>query len=199
VLELGAGAALPSLLASIMPQPPSRVVISDYPDEIILGNLRKNVERNTVHRSPGCEVSCVGYEWGTDVKPLLALVPELDDQTKRHNRKLGFDALILSDLLHFRSSHSDLIYSMTHCLMRARTSRVYVSAGTYTSAEICSNFLLESEQAGLQWEEGERSDVWTGMMKVSDLTLQDLGTRKGMCRWWVGRWKEEVIPLQSDY
>lgn len=30
-----------------------------------------NVEKNQCHVTPGCEVRCIGYEWGKDVKPLL--------------------------------------------------------------------------------------------------------------------------------
>ena len=47
VLELGAGSALPSLLLSTRATPPSLVVVTDHPDEVILGNLRKNVKRNS--------------------------------------------------------------------------------------------------------------------------------------------------------
>jgi hypothetical protein len=75
VLELGAGCALPSLLLSTL-SPPSKVpkiiVITDYPDETILRNLRANVERNTnLIQAVGCEVTWKGYEWGTDPEEVL--------------------------------------------------------------------------------------------------------------------------------
>lgn len=51
--------------------PPAVVVVTDYPDDGILGNLQKNVDRNRSLVRAGCTVHCTGYEWGTDVKPLL--------------------------------------------------------------------------------------------------------------------------------
>ncbi|TFY59004.1 hypothetical protein EVJ58_g6050, partial [Rhodofomes roseus] len=46
VVELGAGCALPSLLASTLARPPSLVVPTDYLDAPILVNLTRNLERN---------------------------------------------------------------------------------------------------------------------------------------------------------
>jgi EEF1A N-terminal glycine/lysine methyltransferase len=73
VIELGAGCALPTLLAATLASPPSVVVITDYPDETILGSLRRNVERNRVHFTRAEAVHWVGYEWGADVTGLLDL------------------------------------------------------------------------------------------------------------------------------
>jgi EEF1A N-terminal glycine/lysine methyltransferase len=47
------------------------VVVTDYPDDTILGNLERNVERARAHAAEPSVVHCVGYEWGTDVSPLL--------------------------------------------------------------------------------------------------------------------------------
>lgn len=71
VIELGAGCALPSLLMATLPQPPAIVVVTDYPDDTILGNLEANVNRNWSHYQSGCSVRYFGYEWGKDVGPLL--------------------------------------------------------------------------------------------------------------------------------
>ena len=71
MIELGAGCALPSLLSATLDCPPALVVITDYPDQTILGNLTANIERNRVHFSASCNVRCLGYEWGQDVSPLL--------------------------------------------------------------------------------------------------------------------------------
>lgn len=51
--------------------------MTDYPDEIILGNLRNTVERNRQLYQQPCVVHCEGYEWGTDVSSLL-LGPHVD-------------------------------------------------------------------------------------------------------------------------
>ncbi len=71
VVELGAGCALPSLLMSTSAQPPSLVVVTDYPDDVIMKNLKENVNRNRSHVSYGCITCCQGYEWGTDAHSLL--------------------------------------------------------------------------------------------------------------------------------
>ena len=71
VIELGAGCGLPSLLLSTQPEPPSLVVLTDYPDENIMGNLKMNVDRNQHVASSGCNVKWAAYEWGTDHFALL--------------------------------------------------------------------------------------------------------------------------------
>lgn len=73
VVELGAGCALPSLLMTATSEPPSLVVVTDYPDDVILGNLKRNVERNRQLVTGGCEVRCRGYEWGKGVEPLMCV------------------------------------------------------------------------------------------------------------------------------
>ena len=71
VIELGAGTALPSLLASTLPTPPILVVVTDYPDDLILNNLQSNIDRNSGSITPPCIVQCRGYEWGKDPSHLL--------------------------------------------------------------------------------------------------------------------------------
>jgi EEF1A N-terminal glycine/lysine methyltransferase len=72
-VELGAGCGLPSLLAATLreDQAPSLVVVTDYPDDMILGNLKMNVEVNRDCFNPKCNVVCEGYEWGTDTGALM--------------------------------------------------------------------------------------------------------------------------------
>jgi EEF1A N-terminal glycine/lysine methyltransferase len=77
VLELGAGTALPSLIAALSPSPstssPKRVVITDHPDPSIFNNLHKSVDTNRALLRPDVDVEVVGYEWGADPEPILAL------------------------------------------------------------------------------------------------------------------------------
>ncbi|KAJ7204840.1 hypothetical protein GGX14DRAFT_646547, partial [Mycena pura] len=157
VVELGAGSALPSLLLSTVSAPPASVVVSDYPDSGILGNLTKNVERNKHLVSPGCTVQCCGYEWGADVAPLLALSGRPDHK---------YDLIILSDLLHFHSSHSVLISSMNALL--AKDGQAHVAAG----------FIFEE----IVPAEDERE--WFGRSIVNGLDKTALGLRKSACRYW---------------
>ena len=92
VVELGAGSALPSLLAATLPKGrhASLVVVTEYPDLSIMDTLRGNVERARRQRGKPhptvchqdaeeseekgrerCEIECIEYEWGSDVSQLL--------------------------------------------------------------------------------------------------------------------------------
>ncbi|KDQ07415.1 hypothetical protein BOTBODRAFT_167039 [Botryobasidium botryosum FD-172 SS1] len=185
MLELGAGVALPSLLASTLPSPPALVVITDYPDEAIMSNLRYNVESNGDLIQPGCEVIVRGYEWGTDATTLLNILPPAKSGT-------GYDVLFLSDLLYF-DAHDSLIRSMVLLLSRRPASRAYIGAGKYTPSAVCSRFLSAAADAGFVVEQGEFDGDWKGSMNVSDLTAEELCLRKGNVYWWVARWNNTVL------
>lgn len=102
----------------------------------------------------------------------------------------GFDVVVLSDLLHFDASHDVLLAALTSLLRPSPDARTYVAAGKYTPAAVCTRFLHAGEALGLVWEEGEDDPVWRGSLEVrgGGLDAEQLGVRKGMCRWWVGRW-----------
>jgi len=99
--------------------------------------------------------------------------------------------VILSDLLHFHSSHPVLVKSLTALLSRDSSARTYVAAGNYTRPDICANFLRLGEQSGLVWEEQDNTGVetqWLGALSVPGLTNAQLAVRKNACRLWIGRW-----------
>lgn len=50
------------------------MLITDYPDPVILANLERNVRRNEGAVTGGCKLSWTAYEWGTDVAPLLSVI-----------------------------------------------------------------------------------------------------------------------------
>ncbi|TFK46809.1 hypothetical protein OE88DRAFT_1739151 [Heliocybe sulcata] len=185
MIELGAGCAVPSLLASTLPEPPALVVITDYPDEAILHNLSQSLDRNRSAVASGCDIRCLGYDWGRDVSPLLDISPA----------RAGYDIVLLSDLLHFDASHSDLLTSLVSLLRKTPTARTYVAAGKYTAAVVCTSFLQSAERNGLVWTEGDEESEWLGNLPVSGsgLNRENLGLRKTMCKWWTGRWSEDVL------
>lgn len=113
----------------------------------------------------------------------------------------GFDIVILSDLLHFDASHDVLLASLTSLLSASKTSRAYVAAGKYTHTEVCDHFLSEGEKMGITWEVGEDDPVWKGTLPVhgGGLDREQLGVRKGMCRWWIGRWNLDKISPVADH
>lgn len=114
---------------------------------------------------------------------------------------VGYDIVILSDLLHFSTSHDALLLSLTSLLAKNRTSRAYVAAGNYTPPSICENFLREGERLGIIWKEGGDDEYsttmdneWRGTLEVSGLDKEQLAIRKGACRWWLGRWVHSDDP-----
>ncbi|KAK2590368.1 Protein N-terminal and lysine N-methyltransferase efm7 [Conoideocrella luteorostrata] len=74
VLELGAGAGLPSLVAGILGA--RKVVMTDFPDPDLLENMQKNIDMCDETVQPngliGRTVDAVGFVWGADSRPLLA-------------------------------------------------------------------------------------------------------------------------------
>lgn len=93
-MELGAGCALPSLLAATLPngKHASLVVVTEYPDPSIMNTLKGNVERARHQRGKPhptvrhqgteeseekkcCKIEYAEYEWGSDVSQLLLSLP----------------------------------------------------------------------------------------------------------------------------
>lgn len=110
--------------------------------------------------------------------------------------------MIMSDLLHFDQSHEVLVHSLTKLLARNRDARGWIGVGLYTPLEHCRSFLRRAEKAGLRWleqgdgEDGRETDTtWRGTLTVQGLDAEQLGTRKGMCRWWVAGWSESESSL----
>ncbi|KAI0264855.1 hypothetical protein BC834DRAFT_970424 [Gloeopeniophorella convolvens] len=93
VLELGAGGALPALLAAKAGA--ARVVATDYPDAALLANIAHNAAANGVRAGV---LSVVGYVWGADVAPLL--------EAAGGER---FALVLLSDLVFNHSQHGALL------------------------------------------------------------------------------------------
>lgn len=91
IIELGAGAGLPSLCLASMntPEINNQIVITDYPDENIIDNIQKNLTNNikSEFRS-NCNV--LGYCWGEDISTLTNLLPP---------EKLFFDIIIIADTI----------------------------------------------------------------------------------------------------
>lgn len=114
VLELGAGAGLPSLICAL--HTANKVVVTDYPDPDLIENLRYNISHSL---DPQSQMSIVakGYLWGNDVQPLKA---ELTDPEK------GFDVLILADILFNHSEHEKLILTMERTLGKENAARALV-------------------------------------------------------------------------
>ncbi|KAI9759780.1 MAG: hypothetical protein M4579_002079 [Chaenotheca gracillima] len=114
VLELGAGAGLPSLVCAISGA--KIVVVTDYPDSELVENLRQNIARCKL--LPAQEtVYAEGYLWGA---PCERLTSHIEDPEK------GFDLLILADLLFNHSEHAKLLLTVQKTLKRSSESKALV-------------------------------------------------------------------------
>lgn len=110
VLELGAGAALPSLvLLAQQDALPSAVIISDFDDPAIVEAMRKNVEANAhLLRVDICRV--VGHTWGTSIAPLIGALADIAGCTDSPGA--CFDVILLADTLWDQQPHDDLLSSI---------------------------------------------------------------------------------------
>jgi nicotinamide N-methyltransferase len=85
ILELGAGAGLPSLTAAMCGA--EKVVITDYPDQSLVDNMVWNADVN-LNQEVRENVDVEGFVWGAKVDSLL-----------EKSGGEGYDILILSDLV----------------------------------------------------------------------------------------------------
>ncbi|KAL6708569.1 Protein N-terminal and lysine N-methyltransferase efm7 [Coniothyrium glycines] len=113
VLELGAGAGLPSLVCAL--NEASKVVVTDYPDADLIENLRYNIENCKLLPNPR-QIVAEGYLWGASINHL----------TKHLDGEDRFDVLILADLLFNHSEHEKLIKTVQLTLKRSPDARAYV-------------------------------------------------------------------------
>eukprot|EP01036_Dinobryon_divergens_P024204 gene24204-32633_t len=104
VLELGAGAALPSLVASALGA--RLTVVTDFPELSVLDHISTLVERNNLSN---CNV--LAHKWGEDMDTLL----HVSEETLN-----GYDLIILAELLwkDTYSEHFRLLTSVAHCLSK---------------------------------------------------------------------------------
>ncbi|KAK7753632.1 Protein N-terminal and lysine N-methyltransferase efm7 [Diatrype stigma] len=126
VLEVGAGAGLPSLVCAILGA--RKVVVTDYPDPDLVENMQKNILECELIPTAGdspedCVIVADGYVWGADPAHLLA-----------HLQPVGssrFDTLILADLLFRHSEHGKLVQTVEETLHRRPDSRAFVFFTSY--------------------------------------------------------------------
>ncbi|KAG6008800.1 hypothetical protein E4U21_003829 [Claviceps maximensis] len=128
VLELGAGTALPSIMAGLLGA--SRVVATDYPAPAVLHALRQNMTRNIqpdlsppdARTTPQSCIAVHAHSWGDFASSGLA-------QTDRHS----FDRVIAVDCLWMPWQHENLRRSIHHFLRRDDPdARCWVLASFHT-------------------------------------------------------------------
>ncbi|KAL3420638.1 Protein N-methyltransferase NNT1-like protein 2 [Phlyctema vagabunda] len=135
VLELGAGAGLPSMICGMLQA--EKVIVTDYPDPDLVSNLWTNIEMAEGLRAEKGEkidpdartVVAEGYCWGADVQPLTSLLNHGHGETtpeKTSSKAEGFDVLILADLLFNHSEHAKLVSTIQKTLSKTPESKALV-------------------------------------------------------------------------
>ncbi|KAF4121802.1 putative methyltransferase [Geosmithia morbida] len=175
IVELGAGTALPSIMAAILGA--SRVLVTDYPSQPVLEMLRGNVRRNTEGRTgiaiegtttsmPVIEVE--GHEWGVferseeeeeskdgEGREDQENESERGEDQKLEKKRNKFDRVIACDCLWMPWQHENLRKSIGHFLAPGPESRAWVIAGFHTGrAKMAGFFETEAlrRDAGLEVE-----------------------------------------------
>lgn len=127
VLELGAGAGLPSIVAALLGA--RTVVVTDFPDADLVENMWKNVfEAGLTSLEDGGNIVAEGFVWGGDPVPLLARLPA---DAAGEKTAAGFDVLVLADLLFRHSEHGKLVDTIEATLRRSRDSKAFVVFTSY--------------------------------------------------------------------
>ncbi|KAF3761903.1 hypothetical protein M406DRAFT_49624 [Cryphonectria parasitica EP155] len=202
VLELGAGAGLPSIVAAVLGA--RRVLMTDYPDVAIVETMWKNVDgceliprrqkkqeqeeeekkkkkRDEFHREQDI-VTAKGYVWGADTRPLLAELPA--DESR-------FDVLILADLLFRHSEHGRLLDTVRDTLKKTKESKAFVFFTSYRP------WLQHKDLAffGLARERGFVVDKILERVMEKPMFVDDPGDEeiRKTCTGWVVTWPEEEV------
>ncbi|RPD77120.1 hypothetical protein L226DRAFT_544598 [Lentinus tigrinus ALCF2SS1-7] len=145
VLELGAGGALPGIVAA--KNGAKCVVLTDYPDQALVDNITHNVDLN-VDECDRSRVCVKGYIWGHPIEPLLEVLPENDE-----NR--SFDLVIMSDLVFNHSQHDAMLNSCDAALSRRKPAVVlcFFTHHRPHLAERDMDFFIKARQRGWHCEE----------------------------------------------
>ncbi|OJJ39008.1 hypothetical protein ASPWEDRAFT_49093 [Aspergillus wentii DTO 134E9] len=136
VLELGAGAGLPSIISALAKA--STVTVSDHPSSpAFSGALSFNVNHNITPNHTSTNVHIQPHEWGV-----------LDDSFALQNKN-AFTRIIAADCYWMRSQHENLVRTMLWFLAPNPDAAVWVVAGFHTGRAIVAGFFETAVQLGL--------------------------------------------------
>lgn len=99
VLELGAGAALPSIVSAS--EGATMVTATDYPDIELIQNMANNIARNVKTSN----INVTGFMWGSDAQCLL-----------NASGNCAYDVIIMCDLVFNHSQHHNMLKTCAECL-----------------------------------------------------------------------------------
>ncbi|KAK4145250.1 protein N-methyltransferase nnt1 [Dichotomopilus funicola] len=136
VLELGAGAGLPAIVAATLGA--RRVVVTDYPDPDLVETMWRNVRGCAL--IPGVRGTANGEEDGEDGGPENIVVDGLvwganSGKVLKHlgekGKEEGFDVLILADLLFRHTEHGNMLKTVRETMKKSRESKAFVVFTSY--------------------------------------------------------------------
>ncbi|KAK2737956.1 hypothetical protein FQN57_007310 [Myotisia sp. PD_48] len=116
ILELGAGAGLPSMVCAISRA--RTVVVTDYPDSSLVENMRINASNceHLISQKPS-PLHVEGYSWGASTETICSYL---------ETPSAGFDVLILADVIYNHPQHHNLILSVKKTLKNSPESVAFV-------------------------------------------------------------------------
>ncbi|KAH9004735.1 WD40-repeat-containing domain protein [Lactarius hatsudake] len=173
LIELGAGAGLPSILTAKV-YPHVHVIASDFPDPLLIHTLRENVARNDA--STNCSV--VPHAWGTD--PSALLLP-------------GADIVLAADTLWNPELHAALLHTTCGVLARTPAARAHFVAGLHTGRYTLDSFLRAAGEAGLELVEATEREVHGEGRREWDVRRaesEDERERRRWVVWSVLKWRD---------
>ncbi|KAI9341785.1 hypothetical protein DFJ73DRAFT_843321 [Zopfochytrium polystomum] len=158
VLELGAAASVPSMIAVL--NGAEKVVITDWPDPGLVKNIIFNAEVNTPQQMRDGVISVQGFQWGNDPSDLLSALPDA-------SRK--FDVVILADLIFNHTEHRHLLETCLATLEPATgVAYVYFSHHVVKWADRDLRFFELAAEMGFRSEK-------TGEVRASAMFPDDVG------------------------
>lgn len=179
ILELGAGAGLPSIVLA-KTREDVRVVVSDYPDPRLIHALEHNVARNELQG----RCTAVPHAWGSPPAPLFTAA----NDAVQH----GFDAVLAADTLWNSDTHEALLQTLCATLRRGSGARAHFVAGLHTGRWALSAFVKKAEAAGLALIEAEERAVRADVRRPwkVDRGSEDESERRRWIVWFVLSWAE---------
>lgn len=111
-------------------------MLSDFPDGLVIDNVRFNVQQNLTKGEQSC-ASIVGHAWGESVDALLA-----------NNGR--FDVILLADCLWLPEQHENLAKTLTETLKHSPDAVVHCIAGFHTGRRKLAGFFDCVAKAGLR-------------------------------------------------
>jgi EEF1A N-terminal glycine/lysine methyltransferase len=181
-IELGAGTALPSILAALLGA--ERVVITDYPSPVVLKSLQTNIARNIKPElspaglTPAPSVAVEGHSWGELSTPLAI------------GNQHAFDRVFVADCLWMPWQHANLQRSIAWFLKNDVRARCWVVAGFHTGREKMRGFFDGDSLKGVGleverlWERDcdGRERAWEYDRGIEDVTLRKRWLAVGILR-----------------